>query len=121
MTARSADQDERTNCIESVSAAPIANIGTDEATNKYSADDAAFVSTRTDACSADSAAFVSAQTDAHGSADGVVSDSTQPNACPANATIAAVIQADQSLAAGVVSDNTQTEALTQADAFSPQR
>jgi hypothetical protein len=54
-------------------------------------------------------------------ADGVVSDSTQPNACPANATIAAVIQADPSLAAGVVSDNTQTEALTQADAFSPQR
>jgi hypothetical protein len=47
MTARSADQDERTNGIESVSAAPIANIGTDEATNKYSADDAAFVSTLT--------------------------------------------------------------------------
>ena len=151
MTARSADQDERTNGIESVSAAPIANIGTDEATNKYSTDDAAFVSTWMDACSADSAAFVSAQTDAHGSADGVVSDSTQPNACPANAailavtqsdlsladgvvsdstqpnacpanaTIAAVIQADPSLAAGVVLDNTQTEALTQADAFSPQR
>ena len=109
MTARSADQDERTNGIESVSAALIANIGTDEATNKYSADDAAFVSTLTDACSADSAAFVSAQTDAHGSADGAasavarsgtrfadgaVSDSTQSNACPANATTLVVTQAD---------------------------